>query len=218
MVQIKTLKNKICLNINFPAKKFSLLKLTSSTSDDQNTPKKSRLACISLTWGIVADVDKESEVLRYLGDFRFDVYGFIRTLFLRRYYAKITVTSTNDETKTQSFEKNIILFMATCITHLTSDVCVNVDNQFSNPHSLNLHLVEGNISKLQAVKYMLDFGQVQVKKPAYVLENCRKITLEILPDPGKNGRTKTGHLMVDGEEIVGSVIELEMTDKKMNVI
>jgi diacylglycerol kinase family enzyme len=40
---------------------------------------------LSLEWGIVADIDIESESLRFLGGARFDVYGLIRGLFLRRY-------------------------------------------------------------------------------------------------------------------------------------
>lgn len=40
---------------------------------------------LSTEWAIVADIDIESEKLRFLGDARFDCYGAIRGCFLRRY-------------------------------------------------------------------------------------------------------------------------------------
>jgi diacylglycerol kinase family enzyme len=40
---------------------------------------------LSLEWAIVADIDLESERLRCLGESRFDVYGALRGLLLRRY-------------------------------------------------------------------------------------------------------------------------------------
>ena len=49
---------------------------------------KKYLGFLSLTWGIVADVDLESDVLRALGSMRFDVYGLWRIMALRKYTAK----------------------------------------------------------------------------------------------------------------------------------
>jgi len=43
------------------------------------------LSFLALSWGIVADVDLESEVLRALGPLRFDVYAVWRMISLKRY-------------------------------------------------------------------------------------------------------------------------------------
>jgi diacylglycerol kinase family enzyme len=45
---------------------------------------------LSLSWGIIADIDIESEKLRFLGASRFDVYGLIRALQLRKYQGKLS--------------------------------------------------------------------------------------------------------------------------------
>ena len=49
-----------------------------------------RFSFLSLEWAIVADIDIESESLRYLGAARFDVYGLIRCLCLRRYRGRFS--------------------------------------------------------------------------------------------------------------------------------
>ena len=49
-----------------------------------------RYSFLATAYGIVADLDIESEVLRCLGAMRFDVFGLVRTLFLRRYRGKLS--------------------------------------------------------------------------------------------------------------------------------
>jgi diacylglycerol kinase family enzyme len=49
-----------------------------------------RFSFLSLEWAIVADIDIESENLRFLGSARFDVYGFYRCLWLRRYRGRFS--------------------------------------------------------------------------------------------------------------------------------
>lgn len=45
---------------------------------------------LMLTWGIVADVDIESEKLRSLGNLRNDIYSLIRILGLRKYHGSLS--------------------------------------------------------------------------------------------------------------------------------
>jgi len=40
---------------------------------------------LSITYGIIADIDLESEKIRFMGPLRFDIYGLIRFLNLRTY-------------------------------------------------------------------------------------------------------------------------------------
>jgi diacylglycerol kinase family enzyme len=44
---------------------------------------------LSTSWGIVSDLDIESEKLRFFGNLRFDIYGFIRSICLRKYRGKL---------------------------------------------------------------------------------------------------------------------------------
>lgn len=45
---------------------------------------------LSVGWGLLADIDIESESLRFLGGFRFTVWGVVRTLGLRRYRGRLS--------------------------------------------------------------------------------------------------------------------------------
>lgn len=49
-----------------------------------------RFSFLSLEWALAADIDIESESLRFLGAARFDVYGFIRLLWLRKYRGRFS--------------------------------------------------------------------------------------------------------------------------------
>ncbi|KAJ1911824.1 hypothetical protein H4219_005816 [Mycoemilia scoparia] len=44
---------------------------------------------LSVTWGIIADIDIESERLRWAGPARFDLYGLLRLLKLRKYKGRL---------------------------------------------------------------------------------------------------------------------------------
>lgn len=58
--------------------------------------KHSRLAFLSIAWGFVADVDIESEQMRWLGWPRFYIGSAIRVLGLRKYYARLSFTLSTD--------------------------------------------------------------------------------------------------------------------------
>lgn len=49
---------------------------------------------MALEWAIIADVDLNSEHLRFLGGLRFEVYAALRILKMKRYKAKITFSTT----------------------------------------------------------------------------------------------------------------------------
>ncbi|GAB4831289.1 hypothetical protein Ancab_005303 [Ancistrocladus abbreviatus] len=44
---------------------------------------------LTLMWGLVADIDIESEKIRWMGSARFDIYGIQRILQLRKYHGRI---------------------------------------------------------------------------------------------------------------------------------
>eukprot|EP01018_Ginkgo_biloba_P022428 Gb_00257 [translate_table: standard] len=45
---------------------------------------------LMLTWGLIADIDIESEKYRWLGSIRLDFYTFLRVIRLRRYYGSVS--------------------------------------------------------------------------------------------------------------------------------
>ncbi|KAM0872386.1 hypothetical protein ACQ4PT_038775 [Festuca glaucescens] len=51
--------------------------------------EKRIFSVLSVTWGLVADIDIESEKYRWMGSARFDFYALVRIMNLRRYYGTI---------------------------------------------------------------------------------------------------------------------------------
>ena len=49
---------------------------------------------LSLEWAIIADLDMNSQFLRFLGGFRFEIYGAWRVLAMKRYRGRITYSTT----------------------------------------------------------------------------------------------------------------------------
>ena len=48
---------------------------------------------LSMTWAIIADIDINSEVIRYLGPVRLTIWGAYRTLFVKSYEGKLILKS-----------------------------------------------------------------------------------------------------------------------------
>jgi sphingosine kinase len=57
---------------------------------------KKRVGFLSLCYGIIADIDIESEKLRYMGEARFTVYALQRIASLRTYRAKLWYLPASD--------------------------------------------------------------------------------------------------------------------------
>lgn len=54
------------------------------------TKSNNYLSFLTFTWSLIADIDIESEALRWMGWLRMEIYTVWRVLNLRRYDAKIT--------------------------------------------------------------------------------------------------------------------------------
>ncbi|XP_031558593.1 sphingosine kinase 1-like [Actinia tenebrosa] len=62
-----------------------------------DTPNDRFFSFLSLTWGIISDVDLESEKHRYLGNARFTVGAVIRIIGLRTYRGRLSYLPMNNE-------------------------------------------------------------------------------------------------------------------------
>ena len=65
------------------------------------------LSFLSLTWGLISDVDVESEVLRWMGEARLTLYALYRFTFLRTYPARLWICEVDGEYDRQSLAKRL---------------------------------------------------------------------------------------------------------------
>jgi sphingosine kinase len=57
---------------------------------DYQTTTKSYTSFLTFSWSIIAEIDIESEIIRFMGFLRMDLWGVWRTIFLRRYRARFS--------------------------------------------------------------------------------------------------------------------------------
>ena len=67
-----------------------------------DTPNAPLLSFLSLEWGLLADVDIESEKWRWMGDARFTVYGLQRCVFIRKYVGRLLFIPAPDQDLTST--------------------------------------------------------------------------------------------------------------------
>jgi diacylglycerol kinase family enzyme len=61
------------------------------------TPMNGRLSFHSVFWGLVADIDIESEVLRWMGGVRFTIWALLKLIKAKRYRARLSYIPCNPE-------------------------------------------------------------------------------------------------------------------------
>ena len=97
------------------------------------TKSNSYTSFLTFSWAMIADIDIESECIRWAGFLRMDIWGVVRLLFLRKYRAKFSYFPAHAEKKNISVpplsepipdsnewikcEDDFIIFWASQMTH-----------------------------------------------------------------------------------------------------
>ncbi|GBG34773.1 Sphingosine kinase 1 [Hondaea fermentalgiana] len=63
---------------------------TALEGDVQNVSVRRVYSFLSLEWAMIADIDIDSEYMRFLGDFRFQLEGLKRVIFTRKYKGRLS--------------------------------------------------------------------------------------------------------------------------------
>ena len=194
---------------------------TYDTSDS-----KAYTAFLSLSWGIVADVDLESEVLRCLGPLRLDAYAVWRMINLRKYRGRFSYFAGGGETGGMTdesmpklgeplgagwevIEDEFICFWACQTTHASYDIYSSPNSTFGDG-KFHVLLVRGSCSRWKLLKSFLAFetGSHLNQKHVEVIE-CSAFRLEPL--------TTKGHLSLDGEEVEYGAIQANVNQERCSL-
>lgn len=134
-----------------------------------NNYDTSNFSFLLQTWGIISDIDIDTEYLRRIGDLRF-YYGILKSVMFPKYYnGDINITLNNDTTDNINITGDFFLFCATNGPWVSKDFKLAVlsdifDNDidiliirkrlsFSERVKLLYHLVNENIEDLDFVEY-----------------------------------------------------------------
>ena len=177
---------------------------------------------LTFSWGIIADVDLESEVIRCLGILRNDIWAVYRIINLRTYrgrfsYLPAKQRSIDDNSNQRevtlpllsenipsnsdwlTIEDDFILFWACQVSHAAS-------NTFNSPDSklddglFRILVVRASCSRLELVKMFLEIETGgHVKHEACEIYECVAFRLEPLCEGSYND--------IDGESVEKGTIQ-----------
>ena len=106
----------------------------------------SRFGILSLTYGVIADVDIDSEWLRCIGNIRFVIYSIKAIFSMPRYFCRFQNGPEGD---------HISLFCITNAPHLSTETCISPQSRV-NDGLLNLQYIDShNLTRLASIRTML---------------------------------------------------------------
>jgi len=158
------------------------------------TTTKSYLSFLTFSWGIIADIDIESEAIRFMGFLRMDIWGAWRILNLRKYGAKFSYLPPSNERKEIELpplneplpenegwitsEDDFILFWSSQVTH-AGEQMFHAPNCKINDGVFHIFIVRGNVSRFRMalIALAMDHGG-HINMPGVEFIECCAYRLE----------------------------------------
>ncbi len=112
-------------------------------------------------WGLLSDIDIESEVLRYIGEIRFFIWSFIRLFQLRRYKAELSYVPHDAKGSISSrviVNDEFVSVYSACQSHIGSDMLFAPD---AKPFDSIIHLtyLPSSTGRLAAAKFLAELNR-----------------------------------------------------------
>ena len=168
---------------------------------------------LSLAWGLISDVDIESEKLKFLGALRFDLYALILVSLLRTYKGRFSFIPhpdckptrdrvTTRQGKWQIIEDEFIFVWAMNTAWAAYDMNVTPYAQL-NDGAMDVLIMRKGTPRLEILQALLRCGKGEhLDLPHMEYYKVRAFRLEPL--------TKKGIFVVDGEPVDYSPIEMKV--------
>lgn len=181
------------------------------------TTSRSHTSFLTYSWGLVADVDMESECIRWMGTARLDLWAVYRILFLRTYRGRLSYTTgpvsslppLGDPVPENwtVVEDEFVLFWASQVTHASMGFYHSPPTRVGD-ESFQIMMIRRPMSRLQMIKILLsiDAGEhVNLKGVEFV--RCAAYRLE--PTGSFN--------VIDGEMVEAGPLQARVIPKSMNL-
>jgi len=184
---------------------------------------------LTYSWGLVADVDLESERLRFLGSLRTDIHAVLKIISLPVYPARfsyIPVPPKNLEVALRdlvlpapeeplprgwtTIEDGLVLVWASQVTHAAHDIFLS-PNSTSDDGIFQIIVIRGSCSRLKVAKIFMNLqsgNHINSCDNEHVsIYKCIAFRLEPLKPASYND--------VDGEKVEGGVIQAKVDPKRL---
>lgn len=161
-------------------------------------------ARLSISWGIISDIDINTEWLRKLGPLRFDLGAIYYILKKNSYKGILTLIS---EGKTHVVKGNFIYFWACNVEYATTDVKCAPGAKIDD-NKIHVTYIKSNVSRCELISMMIHFGTEKFFSNKNVVKiEVDKFKLE----------TYGGQIVVDGERLNTKAIDVKIL-KEGNMI
>jgi len=162
-----------------------------------------QISFLSITWGIISDIDFETEWMRYLGEYRFTL-GAIYFLYSNQsYYGQLDYLDENNKLITITGE--FIYFVASNTSHIST-------NAYSMPFSklgddiIHITYLKKPFNRFKLLQILLSLSEGTHLKYLHYIKT-KKFCL----------KTNGGRIMSDGENIDTNKIDVEIHPKKIKL-
>ncbi|OTF70303.1 sphingosine kinase 1-like protein [Euroglyphus maynei] len=177
---------------------------------------------LSFGWGLMADIDIESERLRFLGEPRFTIWSLYRSFALKRYRGRLSylhkdsvcqdIQSINEPVSNEwtTINDEFILVYGAYQKYLSSVVKFAPDSQLDD-ETIYLLYIFGTVSSCQVIEFLLALEDgTHTKLPFVHFIPCKAFRLT----PESNDDIMT----IDGEQIPCSTIQAEIMPKAASIL
>jgi len=182
IIKSKKIKNIDLIKVSFPEK------------------NKNLISCLGISWGIISDLDINTECMRVIGDLRFDIGAFWYILRKKKYYGVLKYHKNDDEWEEV---KGFFIHLWVCNTTHASE------NTFSSPLSklddgyMYISYILAPISRIELTKVMLKLNSGEfIYHPNVKYIKTKKFELNI----------DDGMIVIDGEREYCKKINCEIMD------
>lgn len=187
------------------------------------TPTRVYYSFLSFGWGLMADIDIESERLRFLGEPRFTVWSLYRALSLRKYHGTLSYLPAENKSNEPipSLEQPVPEHWTTvtgefAIVYAAYHRYLNSSVKFAPEASLAdgviyLAFIEGEVTSLQLIRFLMateNGGHVKLNYVKFVGVKAFRLV------PGGTNDIIT----IDGERIECSPIQAQMVPSMSKVL
>lgn len=126
-----------------------------------NLDQRKFFSLLSVGWGLLSDIDIESEVLRYIGEIRFFIWSFIRLIQLRRYKAELSYVPYDSKESITSrvfVNDDFVSVYSACQSHIGSDMLFAPDAE-SLDSTIHLTYLPSNTGRLACAKFLHELNR-----------------------------------------------------------
>lgn len=192
-----SLKNASMIINNYNVKKVNMMKIS-----NDNYMKYSRL---SISWGIISNIDINTEWMRFLGSLRFDIGGVYNVLTLPSYSGRLEYNSDN---KKNIINGNFCFLWAGIVSHPSMDIMAFPNLKF-NSNKIALVYVLDNVSRFEMTSILLSLNDGNyVKHPKVIYNFIDSFKLNI----------DDGLLVIDGEKIDEKEINVISKENQLKIL